>query len=323
MPTISYKDHSFSLEAHETVLDCLLREGQSVSYSCRTGVCQSCVMKAAQGTPSAEAQAGLRDTLKLQGYFMACKWKPVENVAICGAEDLTFQAALVGKERLSDTVLKVLLQSNSPFSYQSGQYLTLIRPDGLARSYSIASLPHESMIELHIRLIPNGKMSSWLLNEARPGTELSFRGPFGTCFYLPDRPEQPLLLVGTGTGLAPLYGIARAALTQNHQGPIWLFHGALTGKGLYLVNQLRELAAQFPQFQYQPTVLNGDEPIEHPVLTGSLDTIVVSQFPQLKSMRAFLCGDPDIVNRLRKKFFLAGLSMRDIYADAFVPSSPS
>lgn len=323
MPTISYKDHSFSLEANETVLDCLLREGQPVSYSCRTGVCQSCVMKAAQGTPSAEAQAGLRDTLKLQGYFMACKWKPVENVTVRGAEDLTFQATLVGKEMLSDTVLKVLLQANSPFSYQSGQYLTLIRPDGLARSYSIASLPHESMIELHIRLIPNGKMSSWLLDEAGPGTELSFRGPFGTCFYLPDRPEQPLLLVGTGTGLAPLYGIARDALTQNHQGPIWLFHGALTGKGLYLVNQLRELAAQFPQFQYQPTVLNEDDQIEHPVLTGSLDTIVVSHFPQLKSMRAFLCGDPDIVNRLRKKFFLAGLSMRDIYADAFVPSSPS
>ncbi|MBI4752427.1 MAG: 2Fe-2S iron-sulfur cluster binding domain-containing protein [Acidobacteria bacterium] len=323
MPTISYKDHSFSLEANETVLDCLLREGQSVSYSCRTGVCQSCLMKAAQGTPSAEAQAGLRDTLKLQGYFMACKWKPADNVTVCGAEDLTFQATLVGKELLSETVLKVLLQSNSPFSYQSGQYLTLIRPDGLARSYSIASLPRESMIELHVRIIPNGQMSSWLLDEAQPGTPLTFRGPFGTCFYLPDRPEQPLLLVGTGTGLAPLYGIARDALTQNHKGPIWLFHGALTGKGLYLVNQLRELAARFPQFQYQPTLLHEDEQLEYPVLTGSLDTIVMSQFPQLKSMRAFLCGDPDIVNRLRKKFFLAGLSLRDIYADAFVPSSPT
>lgn len=323
MPVLSYKDHSFSIETNETVLDCLLREGQSVSYSCRTGVCQSCVMKAAQGTPSPEAQAGLRDTLQRQGYFMACKWKPVEDVAVCGAEDLTFQATIVEKEMLSETVLKVLLHSSSPFSYQSGQYLTLLRPDGLARSYSIASLPSESLIELHIRLIPNGKMSSWLLNDARPGTALAFRGPFGTCFYLPDRPEQPLLLVGTGTGLAPLYGIARDALTQNHQGPIWLFHGALTTSGLYLVNQLRELAAQFPQFQYLPTVLNSDSQDDQPVLTGSLDTVVVSRVPQLKAMRAFLCGDPDIVNRLRKKFFLAGLSLRDIYADAFVPSSPS
>jgi NAD(P)H-flavin reductase len=163
-------------------------------------------------------------------------------------------------------------------------------------------------------------MSGWLFDEARPGDAVELQGPAGECFYVPGRPEQPLLLAGTGTGLAPLYGIARDALAHGHTGPLWLFHGAVEASGLYLVDELRELRARHPHFQYRPSVLRGPERVG--VTVGALDALIQETCPRPVGWRAFLCGDPARVLSLRKKLFLAGLSLKDIHADAFLPSTP-
>jgi ferredoxin-NADP reductase len=87
--------------------------------------------------------------------------------------------------------------------------VTLSRADGLARAYSIASQPDaaDGCVELHVRVLSSGRMSSWLGGGQAVGERVSLRGPIGECFYLPGNPQQPLLLAGTGTGLAPLWGI--------------------------------------------------------------------------------------------------------------------
>lgn len=48
---------------------------------------------------------------------------------------------------------------------------------------------------------------------------------------------------------------------------------------------------------------------------------MIERLPSLKDHRVFLCGNPDVVGLLRKKAFLAGASLKDIYADAFLPST--
>ena len=117
---------------------------------------------------------------------------------------------------------RLRLRPEGSFDYQPGQYVQLRRPDGLARSYSLASLPREGWLELHVRRVTDGRMSSWIFDELHVGGRLELRGPFGDCHYEPGRPEQPLLLAGLGTGLAPLYGIARDALESGHTGPVQL-----------------------------------------------------------------------------------------------------
>jgi ferredoxin-NADP reductase len=233
-------------------------------------------------------------------------------------EELRVPARLQKLERLSEDVLRVRLWPEAPFEYRAGQYLTLLRGDGLARSYSLASLPREDGLELHVRLLPGGAMSGWLKDEARPGDELKLQGPAGDCFYLPGKPEQPLLLAGTGTGLSPLYGIARDALESGHTGPIWLFHGARDTRGLYLVDELRALEARHPNLHYRPSVLEGR--LGEGLHVGPLDGLLKAECPKPVGWSAFLCGNPELVLSLRKKLFLAGLSLKDIHADAFLPS---
>jgi ferredoxin-NADP reductase len=249
-----------------------------------------------------------------------CRPESDLQLAVAG-EGVRVGATIRGLSLLSDDVVQVRLCCDEPIQFHAGQYVTLLRENGLARSYSIASLPEEAEIELHVRRIAGGRMSGWLHDQAAVGDRVSVLGPSGACFYVPGNPDQPLVLVGTGTGLAPLYGILRDALRHGHRGPVHLFHGALHRGGLYLVEELRRLANRYPHVAYTAAILNGEE--SEGVAVGSIDQIVLSRFPKLSGWRAYVCGDPELVHKLKKKLFLSGVASRDIYADAFVPAAVS
>jgi CDP-4-dehydro-6-deoxyglucose reductase, E3 len=278
------------------------------------------MMRAAEGPVPAQAQSGLKDSWKAQGYFLACVCHPDADLKITTVgDDAQLGASITTLNLLSQDVLQVRLLCDAPIDFRAGQYVTLIRERGVARSYSIASLPEEGELELHVRKIAGGKMSGWLHDEARVGDRVSVLGPSGECFYVPGKEDQPMLLVGTGTGLAPLYGIVRDALRHGHRGPIHLFHGALHTGGLYLVDELRRLGERYAHLNYTPAVLNGSE--SDGVAVGSLDLLVLKRFPKLSGWRGYVCGDPALVKMLKKKLFLSGMASRDIYADAFLPAA--
>jgi CDP-4-dehydro-6-deoxyglucose reductase, E3 len=314
MPTVQYAGQVCELLPQESVLDGLLRAGLAVPHSCKAGSCGSCLLRAAnpEALP-ARAQAGLKDAWRANGYFLSCVCRPEQDlIAVPVGAEARIPATITALERLSDTVLQVQLVPQSPLEYRAGQYLTLFRDAALARSYSIASLPSETAIHLHVRILAAGRMSQWLATEASPGAQVHIQGPSGDCFYQPTaNSSQPLILAGTGTGLAPLYGIACDALAHGHIGPIHLLHGAAQPSGLYLQTELHALAAAHANFQYTPTVL---------ATQGPIDEAVLAQFPRPAGHRAFLCGDPAIVYALKKKLFLAGAALNDIHADAFLPS---
>jgi len=222
---------------------------------------------------------------------------------------------------LGGAILRVRVTADRPFSYAPGQFANLVRPGGVLRSYSLASLPDvDDFLEFHVAEMPNGLMSGWLAKEAAPGDTLELLGPLGQCFYLPEPTARPLLLAGTGTGLAPLYGILRDALANGHTAPIHLFHGSVNRSGLYLVDELRALEAQHPNLTYTPCLLNADE-TDLTITTGAIDALILASRPNFKGWRVYLCGHPDIVRILQKKLFLAGAALSDIHADAFLASA--
>jgi NAD(P)H-flavin reductase/ferredoxin len=322
MPAITWEGCQYSLAENESVLDALLRNGVKAAHSCKAGSCGSCLLRATEGPVPPRSQNGLKDSWKAQGYFLACVCHPEADLAISEVgTDAQLGATISGLDLLSKDVMRVRLHTDEALGFRPGQFVTVVREGGVSRSYSIASLPEESCLELHVRKIAGGLMSSWLHEEARVGERVSVLGPSGECFYVPGHEDQPLLLAGTGTGLAPLYGILRDALRHGHRGPIHLFHGALHKGGLYLVDELRRLANVHSHVEYTPTVLNGSEGGE--VEVGALDQVVLRRFPKLSGWRGYVCGDPALVQLLRKKLFLSGMASRDIYADAFLPSAPA
>lgn len=323
MTTIRYAGTDYASHPGETVLETLEREGRRIPSACRSGVCQSCLMRARVGSLPPAAQAGLKDTLRAQGYFLACRCRPETalEVELPDGDAVGDTAVRLSEiELLSPSVMRVVLEPESAFKYRRGQFINLVRDDGIRRSYSLTG-SGQGTLELHVRHLPGGAMSDWLMRSRGEARRMRVQGPLGNCFYLPGRLEQPLLLIGTGTGLAPLYGIVCDALESGHCGPIHLYHGARTAPGLYFVDRLRELAAENTNLHYTPCVLEADGSAAPPETEfGAVDQIGFAAHPDLKGWRGFFCGDPELVSRLRKRAYLAGAKLDDLHADAFLPA---
>ncbi|MCK4708818.1 MAG: 2Fe-2S iron-sulfur cluster binding domain-containing protein, partial [Gammaproteobacteria bacterium] len=261
MAQLKYKDNVLNVSAGSTVLDTLLEHGHEVPNNCRAGACQSCMMQVTKGKVPERSQQGLKDSHKAKGLFLACSCEPEEdlNIQLPDAHQLRIPATVSQINKLSSDVIELKLKTTEPYKYYAGQYVTLWRDEFLGRSYSLASLPQQDeTLNFHIKLIPNGMFSGWVHDELQVGDTLFVQGPAGDCFYTPENPQQNLLLIGTGTGLAPLYGIIHDALQQGHTGEIHLFHGALNPSGLYLMEDLSILEQQHHNIKYHPCVFNSE-----------------------------------------------------------------
>lgn len=285
-------------------------------------------MRAVEGTPPTASQEGLKDSQKAQNFFLACICKPESSLSVELAPRQNILTATVVEHRLFNaSVLQLRLKPDEPFEYYPGQYITVFNEDKIGRSYSLATVPAlDDFLELQIHLLKDGIVSRWLHQGIGIGSSISFQGPMGECFYIPDSPERKMLLVGTGTGLAPLVGVARDALQQGHQDEIHLVHGALQGEGLYLHQPLLQLAEAHENFYYHASLLHPaavDTAVEKWTKTA-VDELCKQLVPKPQGWKIYLAGNPDLVNSLRRTLFLAGASNRDIYADPFtIPPSES
>lgn len=319
MPKLTFNSKTYDCADNETVLDTLHGHGVSIPSSCRSGTCQTCMMRAAKGTPPEAAQKGLKETLKAQQYFLACCCHPEEDleVTLPDTDTARIKATVHSIQALSHDIVSLRLECDQPIEYRAGQFINLFKDSAIGRSYSLASVPaHDSHLHLHVRKVPDGRVSGWVHHDLNSGDSVEISAPIGNCFYVPGNPEQALLLIGTGSGLAPLYGIVRDALSQGHTGPIRLYHGSRNPGGLYLVDELHELAAQYDNFTYIPCV-SGPIPETSGFVSGRALDVAIADVPKLNGWRIFLCGNPDMVKTAKKKAFLTGAAMKDIYADAF------
>lgn len=319
MYQLTIEEKHYPCRPDETVLDALLRENVNISFACKKGTCHSCIIRSVDAAPPASAQSGLKDTQKNSYFFLACQCYPEQDMCIKLPDQSEFYAngTVVANSMLNRNTLLLIIAFKDAFEFKAGQFVNLQKPDGLTRSYSIANTPQASnTLEFHIRRLPGGRFSEWLHDELKAGDSIAVSEPRGHCFYLPDRKQQGLLLVGTGTGLAPLAGILTDALNHGHSGPIHLFHGSRHVEDLYRIDEMRELAERHENFHYTPC-LSG-ETVPDGFARGRANDIALISIADLKGWRVFLCGHPDMVNQMKKQAFLKGASMADIYADAFL-----
>lgn len=278
-------------------------------------------MRAVKGSPTQVSQKGLKETLVIQNYFLACSCVPQEDMEIVLPDALLLRKTtkVVDKTLLNDNVLRLRLAKPDDYDYRAGQYTTIFKDKTLGRSYSLASMPElDDFLEFHIKLFPEGKISQWLYNEASIGSTLTISEAIGNCIYLDKNQQQPMALIGTGTGLSPLFGIVRDALHKGHQGEIRLYHGVKTKSDLYLHNTLLELAEQHDNMSYYPCISR--EAAQPPIYEGRASEIAIKNISEFSGWCVYLCGNPDMVNATKRSVFLAGASMQDIYADPFLHS---
>lgn len=309
---IRLQGREYAVNPGETVLEALLRQNIPVPYSCRNGDCQSCMMKCVEGVVPLQAQEGLKETYQANGYFLSCVCVPKGDMTVdfLDAELEAIPAQIIEKDLLNTDIVRLILKPQTDFTCKAGQFVTLLLPDGHARSYSIANLPRkEGALEIHIKRHAFGKMSQWAFDEADVGDMIHVRGPAGTCFYVPSTTPFDMVLAGAGTGLSPLYGIILDALEQGHQGSIKLLYGALKRQDFYYLENLERLSKINANFQYDLCVKDEGG--------GDLVSVLEKTIVATPQTRFYCCGSPDLVHSLKQAAFLSGVASKNILSDSF------
>ncbi|OOV93399.1 iron-sulfur-binding ferredoxin reductase [Pseudomonas sp. MF4836] len=310
MPELRVGERQWSVAAGSNLLDALNQAGMAVPYSCRAGSCHACLVRCVQGLPSDSRPDALSDEQRRLGWRLACQCQVNEDLQVETFDPLRdgLSAVVQGADWLSSTVLRLRLQPERNLRYQAGQHLVLWTTSGVARPYSLASLPEEDrFLEFHLDCRQPGAFSD-VARELKPGDPLrlgELRG--GALHYDPDWQSRPLWLLAAGTGLAPLFGVLREALRQDHQGAIRVIHLAHDAGEHYLAKPLAALAANHPNLSVELLT-----PAELPLALGQL---------RLTSRQtlALLCGHPDSVDTFARRLYLSGLPRNQLLADVFLP----
>jgi len=313
MPVITCQEHRIE-SSGIPLLESLEHAGIPIPASCRTGRCQSCLVQLKNGCIPPAAQRGLSDRQRELNYFLACQCSPESDIEIDLLDNSCLRTAiLVDKRLLNKRVLRARFRAD--VDWRAGQYLTLWRSEREGRVYSIASRPDEGFLELHVRR-RNGCVSGWLEHQLQVGDRCQINLPRGDCYYSPAMPRQPVILIGLGTGLAPVYGVLKQALADGHHGAITVYVAAKTPSQFYLLDELEALCQQHEAL-HLVAVARRCATDRADVCEADLAELIAQRHAHLRGHLIYLCGQPAIVKRLYQQCFMRGAHTSDIFCDPF------
>ena len=326
--TVQPSGQTFQAEEHENLLEAGLRQGIALPYSCRGGSCGSCMVSIKQGAvdyPQGEPLA-LSPYDMEQGKALLCQAIALSDLEIdcpqvgtlADIEVKTLPVRVEKLRKLNTDVMEMTLKlpATERLRFMAGQYIDLLLRDGKRRSFSIANAPvGDVFLELHIRHVPGGFFTSHVFNEMKEKALLRMQGPLGS-FYIRDS-KQAIVLVGGGTGFAPLKSMFEQLKLQGIEQAVYLYWGVRSKADLYMDYLPKDWANRYPQFKYIP-VLSAPKPEDNwQGRTGWVHQAVVDDLPDLSAYQVYMSGPPPMILAGRKAFLEHGLHAEHLYSDSF------
>jgi len=332
--TIKPSNHSFSAAEDETILESALREGFVIAYGCRNGACGTCKGRVLEGSVDYgvyQAHA-LPDTERESGHALFCQARPLSDLVIecreIGAvRDIPIRTLPCRVQKMARVaqdvmVIHLRLPASERLQFLAGQYIDILLKDGLRRSFSIANAPHDdAFIELHLRNY-GGPFSQHVFTRMKEKDILRFEGPLGT-FFLREDSAQPIILLASGTGFAPIKAIVEHALHKGLRRPMKLYWGGRVRSDLYMT-ELPERWQREHGIDYVPVLSEALPEDRWTGRTGFVHRAVMADHPDLSGYQVYACGAPAMVDAAHADFTArCGLPEEEFYSDSFTPAAPA
>jgi ferredoxin-NADP reductase len=213
--------------------------------------------------------------------------------------------------------------------HQAGQHVDvrLTAADGYSaqRAYSISEPPHDEIVSITVQLVNDGEVSPYLFEDMELGDQLEIRGPIGGWFvWQPSEEapvEQPILLVGGGSGVVPLMAMLRERARLGSRAPFRLVYSVRDPDQVMYADELARHALE--EGVEVDLVHTRQAPVGAHRPAGRItadDLAIPASWPRDVPPRAYVCGPTGFVEHTIGLLLGLGFTNKTIRAERFGPS---
>lgn len=330
--TIEPLGQTIEVEDGQTILDAALRAGIYLPHACCHGLCATCKVQVLDGEiDHGEASTfALMDFEREEGKTLACCCR-LESDTVIEAEIeedpdsrnlpvQDYEGEVVRIEALTPTIRGIWLKLDRPMEFQAGQYINLEIPavDGQSRAFSLANSPQSGdIVELNVRIVPGGQVTTWLHEKLEIGEKLKLTGPYGR-FFVKKSANLPLIFMAGGSGLSSPKSMIEDLLAEGFDKPMTLVYGQRSRDELYYDAEFRALAEKHANFSYVPALSSEPEGSDWTGARGFVHEAAKAHFNNdFRGHKAYLCGPPAMIEACISTLMQGRLFERDIYMEKF------
>ncbi|RCU45539.1 NAD(P)H-flavin reductase [Corallincola luteus] len=215
---------------------------------------------------------------------------------------------------LTEFVYRVKLRCQTPVEFAAGQYLQLCITERDKRPFSIASVPGDNVIELHIGASTRDGKAMEVIHFLQVNRDIQVELPLGDA-QLRQPLARPIILVIGGTGFSYARSIVGELLKQPLSQPVYLYWGGRDRRSLYLAPLAQQWAQQTPHFHFIPVLEN--PPSGWQGKQGKVHEAVLEDFVSLDSYDVYVAGPFEMAGVVRAAFARQGLHPDHLYGDAY------
>ena len=321
--------HEFIAEESESILDAAIRQGVGLPYGCRNGACGKCSGEVISGQTQYDKSV-LRALAKKESeagktlFCQACavsdlEIKVREIVKSADIEIKTLPCRVEKMGLLTHDIMRLQLKlpETERLQFMAGQYIEFLLKDNKRRAFSIANAPHDDeYIELHIRHVPDGHFGDFVFDGLKEKALLRIEGPMGS-YFLREDSDRPIILMGGGTGFAPLKGMLEHAFYVGIDRPIHLFCGVRSKRDLYMDDLVHQWLQENKNLQYTAVLSEPVSEDDWQGETGFVHESVIKKYPDLSNHDVYISGPPPMVKAGMDLFYKSGLPETQIFSDSF------
>jgi ring-1,2-phenylacetyl-CoA epoxidase subunit PaaE len=213
--------------------------------------------------------------------------------------------------------------------YLPGQFLTFllnINGQKVRRSYSMSSSPHVDVsLAVSVKRVPGGLASNYLCDQIHPGDIIETLEPMGTFVpKLEPQNRRTLILIGAGSGITPLFSMAKSALHVEPGSRVWLIYGNRSQESIVYKAHLDAMEQAYGRSRFQVTHVLSQPTADWSGLTGRLNqhtlTRLLEEVPAADRQNAsvYLCGPDGMMAEARSALTLVGVPSDRVHKESFV-----
>ena len=316
----------------QPLLFTLMEQGIYLPSACGgKGTCSYCKVQVHEGGgPVLPTETPYLSPEELKNHVrLSCQVKVKDDLKIQIPEELflvkEYKVRVERMEDLTPTIKGLHLKIVEPaegIAFKAGQYVQLEVPKYKRtsgpeyRAYSISSdADRHDRLELVITRVPEGAVTTYVHEHLKEGEELRARGPYGE-FYLRES-DRDILLIATGSGMAPIKSILHQLANHGTQRKITFFFGARMKADLYYVDRLEAWEKRISQFRFIPTLSRPAEEDHWEGEKGRVTDLIQKHLPDDGKVDVYICGAPPMVESCVALLAEKGVPEERIFYDKF------